>query len=67
MFSSLHYYAAQIKEYKMDGECSMQGINGKLIQKVRRKNPKGRDHLDDLGEDGMIILKWFLNEECMNV
>jgi hypothetical protein len=29
---------------------------------VEKKNPKGRYHLEDLGVDGRIILKWALGK-----
>jgi len=27
------------------------------------ENPKGRDHLEDLGIDGKVILEWMLGKE----
>jgi hypothetical protein len=39
----------------MVGACSTHGIDEKCIQDFGRKK-KGRDHVDDLGVDGKIVL-----------
>jgi hypothetical protein len=41
----------------MGGAWSMHGKDEKYIQNVDQKNQKERDHLEDLGMDGMLILE----------
>jgi len=41
--------------------CSMQGRDKKCIQNFYWKT-KGRDHAEDLGIDGKIILNWILGK-----
>jgi hypothetical protein len=34
--------------------------------KISSENLKGRDHLEDVGVDGKIILEWILRKQCGN-
>jgi hypothetical protein len=45
-----------MKEDEMGGECSMYG-GMRMHTKFRLGSMKGRDHLEDLGIDGRIILE----------
>jgi hypothetical protein len=45
----------------MGGACSAHGIDKKTL-KFSLENLKGRDHLEDLGADGRVILKWMLGK-----
>jgi hypothetical protein len=47
----------QFKENEMGGACSTNGRDEKCVQKFWSENLKGRDHLEDLGVDGRIILE----------
>jgi hypothetical protein len=50
-----------IKSRGMKWEAgSVHGRDEKCIQDCGLENMKGRDHLEDLGIDGKIILKWIL-------
>jgi hypothetical protein len=42
----------------MGGLRSTHGINKKCVQNFGWKNPKVRDHSEDLGIDRKIILEW---------
>jgi hypothetical protein len=42
----------------MGGVCTKYGKDEKCIQNFGEKNLKVRDHLEDLGIDGRIILEW---------
>jgi hypothetical protein len=46
-----------MKEDEMVGTCSTYGRNEKCIQDFGGKTLKGRDHLEDLGVGGSIILE----------
>jgi hypothetical protein len=46
----------------MGGTCSTYRRTEKCIQCNVRKREK-RDHLEDIGVDGKVILKWILKEQ----
>jgi hypothetical protein len=52
-----YYEGDQVKEDPMGRICSTRGSYEKLIRKFWSENLKGRDHLEDLGVDGRIILE----------
>jgi hypothetical protein len=56
-----YYSGAQIKDGKMGGSCSMNDRDEKRII-VLLENLKRRDHSEDLGVDGRIILEWILRK-----
>jgi len=45
----------------MGGSCSMHGEIG-AYTKFWSEDPKGRDHSEDVGVDGRIILEWILKK-----
>jgi hypothetical protein len=49
------------------GTCSMCGRDEKCIQYFWLEKLKGRDHSEDLGIDGKIVLEWFLGKWCEGV
>jgi hypothetical protein len=53
-------YADKIKEDKVGRACSMRGRE--MHTKFWSSNLKGRDHSEDEGIDGRIILEWFLKK-----
>jgi hypothetical protein len=46
----------------MGGTCSTHERGKKKHIKFWLKNLKGRDHSDDLGVDGKILLEWILGK-----
>jgi hypothetical protein len=46
-----------IKEDEMGGACSTHRRDEKCVQ-----NPKGREHSEDIGIDGRIVLEWILGK-----
>jgi hypothetical protein len=40
------------------GKACITHIRGEMHIKFQSENSKGRDHLQDLGVDGRIIIKW---------
>jgi hypothetical protein len=53
MFCQIYYWGDQVMESEVGG---MHGGDEKFIQNFGWQNLKGRDHLEDLGIDGKIIL-----------
>jgi len=50
----------QIKKNEMGGACSWYGGRGEVYTGFWWRNLRERDHLEDLGVDGRIILRWIL-------
>jgi hypothetical protein len=51
----------KIEKNEMGGACSMYGGEGRAYR-VWWGNLRVRDHWEDRGVDGRIILKWFFGE-----
>jgi hypothetical protein len=51
------------KSDEMGGACSMHGSVIEMYTKFWLENLKERDHFEDLGIDGKIILEWILGKE----
>jgi hypothetical protein len=49
-----------MEEDEMGRTCGTYGAAEKYIQRFGRENINERDHLEDKGTDGRIILKWIL-------
>jgi hypothetical protein len=47
--------------------CSTSGKDEKSIQGVLSENLKERDHSEDLGKDGTVILEWVSGKEWEGV
>jgi len=47
----------QIEKDEVGGACSTHGEN-RVVDRVLVGNLRERDHLEDPGVDGMIILRW---------
>jgi hypothetical protein len=47
---------------EMGGTCSMHGEGGERERERNAYNILGRDHLEDLGIEGRIILEWILGK-----
>jgi hypothetical protein len=69
LFEALHaatdknYSDAQIKQDEMGGAYGTYEIKVKyIIYRIFVEKPKERDHLEDIGMNGSIILKWVLSE-----
>ena len=56
MYLTKYSLSDQINKDEMGGACSTYGIQGEMHTRVRRGNLRERDHLEDLGVDGTIIL-----------
>jgi hypothetical protein len=56
--SFIAYTLHQIKEDELGGACSMHGRD-KNAYSILVGNLKGRDHLENLGLDGKIVLEGF--------
>jgi hypothetical protein len=50
-----------IKEDEIGGACSTNGGKGIVHTGFWLENLRERDHLEDPGMDGRIILKWLMN------
>ena len=48
--------------YEMGGVCSTYGGQEWCIQGVSGETGEGRDHLEDPGVDGRIILRWIFRK-----
>jgi len=55
------YSGDQIKKNEMGGTCSTYG-KGELLTKFWWGNLMERDHLENMGVDGSIILKWIFRK-----
>jgi hypothetical protein len=49
------------------GTCNVRRIYRAGSLKIVTSNPKQRDHLEDLGLDGMIIFEWILGKKGWRV
>jgi len=47
----------------MGGSCSAYGGRGEVYTECWWGNLRQRDHLEDLGVDGMIVLRW-IHRKC---
>jgi hypothetical protein len=57
------YYSGDIvKKNKMGGTCSMYGGQERWVQGFGGGKVRGRDHLEDLGVDRKIVLKWIFKK-----
>jgi len=52
----------QIEKNEMGGICSTYGASGEVLTGFCWGNLMERDHLEDPGVDGRIILKWILRK-----
>jgi hypothetical protein len=57
-----YYSGDQIKKNEMGGACSTCGER-RGAYRVLVGRPEGRDHVEDLGVNGRIILKWALKKD----
>jgi hypothetical protein len=56
----IHHTLAYQGAIKMEDE--MRGGGGMKMQTFKSENLRGRDHLQDIHVDGIIILKWMLKK-----
>jgi hypothetical protein len=56
----------KINRNEMGGTCSRLGI-WEMHRELKSKNMKGRDHLEHVGVNGLIIWKWNLTAWCEDV
>jgi hypothetical protein len=56
-----------VKEDEVIRSCTLHLIDEKCIQNFGQENMKGRDHSDDLGIGGRIILEWILQKQSGNL
>jgi hypothetical protein len=52
----------QIEKSEMGGECNTYGGEERCIQGFGGENLRERDHLEDTGIDGRIILGWIVRK-----
>lgn len=61
VYLTKYYYGDQVKEYEMGGQVKHVGTK-EMHTVFQRENMKGKDSYENLGLDGMIILKMMFDK-----